>query len=475
MREAPAVLHLRRFALFVAAISVATAGCGGPSWPSLAPRTAAPSETFNFVGTWHLSFQWTGLNPGELTLVVADDGTCRQLAERGVSAAAGTYSVKGDEVRWVLDDGTTWTGTATSDANIAGTMSDSSGKTGVFAVASPAESPEPTLPPMSGTPILFLATATSGSYYDHDLGVSIKSGGQTIIRYLPDVGYADIVATNSTYEFASSYIYPYVVDERLFIRDERDAYSETGTATVTEFDPTMTGPMAIAATPIAGSIQSFRVDRPNTVTTGCTAIVGSTYYYVVYPTQNALDGNRGGEFRKLEMSDGDGLGSELIERDDANNCWNHLGSSDGLLLDAAYYQAQDGGQYIEAAERDLDTGRPIRAQIRAWAVADPDEWKDDSFGFDGSTIYWARINKADGRLQVQANDLGSRSYDWTEVWNAPVSGLTGINYFAVNNGWVAAAVQQGGIVFYLDAATGKGRSFHLDMQIYSVQILFLRS
>ncbi len=87
----------------------------------------------NADGTWNLSFQWSGRNPGALVLDISGTSV-DQLAGPGVSSATGTISVNGSQLTWVLSDGSTWTGNAGTSCNdiTEGTMTSSTGNPGRF-------------------------------------------------------------------------------------------------------------------------------------------------------------------------------------------------------------------------------------------------------------------------------------------------------------------------------------------------------
>jgi hypothetical protein len=119
-----------RMAVFALGTCLAGTACG--SGGSTAGEMGNQSMTSSsLVGVWTLDFQWSGRTSGVLILIISPDQTCQQLSGPGVSATSGTVSVSGNTATWVLEDGTTWSGT-TSGNTIAGTMINSSGGMGVF-------------------------------------------------------------------------------------------------------------------------------------------------------------------------------------------------------------------------------------------------------------------------------------------------------------------------------------------------------
>jgi hypothetical protein len=86
----------------------------------------------NVVGTWTVDFEWAGRTPGVLSLVVTPNLACQQLAGPGVGATTGTISVANNDIKWVMEDGTSWSGTGTSSTTMSGSMTSSSGNTGTF-------------------------------------------------------------------------------------------------------------------------------------------------------------------------------------------------------------------------------------------------------------------------------------------------------------------------------------------------------
>lgn len=95
------------------------------------------------VGTWYFTFQWKGRSQGALHLTNAADGTCLVPGgQAGDSATAVTgywyVNGNGDELSWVLSDGTVWCGPVTSSTSLSGMMEtnghigQANGNTGTF-------------------------------------------------------------------------------------------------------------------------------------------------------------------------------------------------------------------------------------------------------------------------------------------------------------------------------------------------------
>ncbi|MCK5223110.1 MAG: hypothetical protein KAR14_16100 [Candidatus Aminicenantes bacterium] len=99
------------------------------------------AKKFDITGTWTLTYNWFAVSNTAKT-------SSTLSAMQGAAAAgsdiiiftgdkksgtflipadnfAGTYSVDGDNVRWVFDSGTTYVGTSTDDNTMSGTMSSS--------------------------------------------------------------------------------------------------------------------------------------------------------------------------------------------------------------------------------------------------------------------------------------------------------------------------------------------------------------
>ena len=108
-------------------------GCGDDSSSSGSQITKN-----DLVGTWTVSFQWSGRSPGVLTLVINSDFTYSTPAGPGVGASSGTLSItiNGNNITMVesgpSSEGTTWIGTATSSTRFAGTWQGANGNTGTF-------------------------------------------------------------------------------------------------------------------------------------------------------------------------------------------------------------------------------------------------------------------------------------------------------------------------------------------------------
>jgi len=353
-----------------------------------------------------------------------------------------------------------------------GGPSDSDGVPVTVGPGGPTGSAATMAPDISNTPILYFATSADTSEYNHDLGVKIPSDAQKIVRFLPEKNFADLVDQNASYSFAPSEIYPYTVDRRLFIRTEVRPSESNGHTDITEYDP-RTG----------RQLRGFGVGKPNSITGGCTAIVGDSYFYMVTTVTDQMDPYHpvtGGEFMKIDLSKqsssnstffvGDGDGTQLLGAGDADGCPGHLAASNGELFDARYWN-QDSVQNLMIVKRDLATGRPITAATRSWTVGDAAGFKDDSFAFDHGTAYWARINKSNGQLEISHADLAPSQPTWY-AWKIKDSGLGGINWLSVSNGYLAVG-EPSGKVYLFDTRSGTGSSIDLKLNIYALQLLYI--
>jgi len=324
------------------------------------------------------------------------------------------------------------------------------------ATASGAGSPEPTVPPLTGTPILFFATSSSATQYNvGGAGVTIKSSGQTIIRYLPQRTYADAVATNYSPDYAASHIYPYVVDDRFFIVHQSDTDTSIG-----ETDPRRRtgGAPWISDTNIA-----MQIDL------ACSAVVGNTYYFANTPVWDPFHlRNTDSVFRKEDLGSNPGHDTQL-----SAGCDGHLQASDGVLFDASYTANSDGTATLVTYQHDLTTGQAIEPTKQGWKITDASQYTEDRFAFSKGIAYWARLAKADHTLEIASNANGST--DWDIVWNGRVSGLDSLSTFAADNGWVAALDWPVGVIFYMDTKSGQNNTIDLHMMVYDMKILYLPS
>ena len=93
----------------------------------------------DLVGTWTVSFQWSGRTPAVFTMVINSDHTYQVPAAPGVGASSGTLSISinGNSITMVesgpSSERRTWTGTAASSTRFTGTLHTYSGdNTGTF-------------------------------------------------------------------------------------------------------------------------------------------------------------------------------------------------------------------------------------------------------------------------------------------------------------------------------------------------------
>ncbi len=87
------------------------------------------------VGTWTLVYQWRGRTPGVLTVLNFPDQTCLVPSGQNGGPTAivtGTTTVNGNQFTWVWSEGSSWTGKATSNTNLSGTMVNNSGNSGTW-------------------------------------------------------------------------------------------------------------------------------------------------------------------------------------------------------------------------------------------------------------------------------------------------------------------------------------------------------
>lgn len=79
------------------------------------------------VGKWYFTFQWSGRSQGALYLTNNADGTCLFPGGQpgdGSTDVTGHWYVNGngDELTWVLSDGTVWCGAVTGSTSLSGMM-----------------------------------------------------------------------------------------------------------------------------------------------------------------------------------------------------------------------------------------------------------------------------------------------------------------------------------------------------------------
>jgi hypothetical protein len=89
--------------------------------------TGSALTSSSVVGSWTLHFQWSRRSQGKLDLVNYADGTFLFPGGQpgdGASDVHGTWSISGngDEIAWVMEDGTVWLGGIASSTSVTGSM-----------------------------------------------------------------------------------------------------------------------------------------------------------------------------------------------------------------------------------------------------------------------------------------------------------------------------------------------------------------
>jgi len=342
----------------------------------------------------------------------------------------------------------------TVTANGAGTATISASMDGRTATATV------TVQPVTNKTILYIATSADTSSYFSGYNISVQSSSQTLIRYVPEDNLADLVDQNSSYSYAPSTIYPYTVDDRFFIRREVRPNEYIGSHSITEFNP-RTGQQVLSVT----------VSDPNSISSGCAAIMGSTYYYREARNWDYLYGYTGGDFKRFSLYDGAyGSGSYLFGYADADTCKLNLQASNGVLFDASYFD-YNSAKYLEIYKRDATTGRINAAATKSWTVSDAANYGTTvQFAFSDGKAYWARRRLSDGQVEIWSSDFVATNP--SPVYAGVIPGISNINYFSASHGHLALG-DASGTIFILDTGTNANTTISVGLSFYALQVLYL--
>ncbi len=309
--------------------------------------------------------------------------------------------------------------------------------------------------------ILYAMTASNSTIYLPP-GVSIDTSKQNLIRYVPDLGLADVVAWNTSYSYAQSTMNPYTVDNRLFTLTQWSAGTAVAEDDILEYDPHNDHI-------ISGSIPGARLHDDAQC---CGAVVGNTYYYTSAMRYDIFSGWVGGDFKKFDMATG--VITTLLKRGDADlaNCFG-LTSSNGTLYDAAYYPVTSGSTdyVLEIHKRDLTTGKKIPAWTKAWTISNGASYNGPKMAFDGGTDTAYAVFQDKSSKQVV---ILTFTFSGTEqqIFSQVIPNIDSVNYVQVMHGYLAIG-KFGGDVFVYDTSTGAGSIINMPFGYYAIQMLYL--
>lgn len=320
-------------------------------------------------------------------------------------------------------------------------------------------------------PIVFLMTSDSNTEYITEYNLSIDSSYQTLLRFIPSLSTLEKLGDWASFSYAEVSMRPYTVDGRLFVVKYDTTYERSDDHSFEEYQPTV------------GSLQeptvsNFYVWDP--FDDNCAAIIDQQYFYRSYPTFDALYGYEDGEFKRFDFSIGSppqGEGEKLIARGDGENCFGHLGVSNGGLYDVWYDSSQQNS--VAVVRRDLQTGR-IAEVLGEFYFPDSEQYTVTegsvtlgtySFAFDDTGVYWARRRLADGNLEIDHYDFKNPP---RRIFSQVVEQISGTPYYLdADMGHVVVGDGKGAFML-LNTHTNRHQVFDLGISYYELQLLCTR-
>lgn len=300
------------------------------------------------------------------------------------------------------------------------------------------------------TVVLFFATSDHTSEYFAEYDITVESGRQNMLRFLPFTGELAQVDWNATASYAESTIRPYTVDGRFFV--VRHTGLETNDHhTFTEYDPRTNEKLLY-----------FYVSDP--INHSCVAILGDDYYYQSYRTYDYMYGDRDGEFKHLRIEDGaTGEGDELMQHDDPEGCHGNLAASNGVLYDAW----QDEGQIV-FYRRDLTTGKHAEV-LGGVTLHNPEQYAGQmEIAFDDGMAYVLTKRKLDNQIAIYEYPFKGEP---ALVYKGTPPDVDQPHYMDIDEGYLVVG-DPDGYVLLVDLVGGTNRVLDVGFGFYDVQVLY---
>jgi hypothetical protein len=327
--------------------------------------------------------------------------------------------------------------------------------------APPAPPPPPTVSYDNRVLLFVVPSSTSSSSYVHEYGITLEASTQYLIRYVPSLAKAEVVDKNYSPSYAPSSEYWYSVDDRLFIGQEWRPYETGGHHDFSErrYDT-------------FASVRSFDVRYPMSHNTGCSAVVGDTYFFRTERNSDLFAGYVGGDFYRKQISTG--VTQKLMTYGDAQNCFFNMMASGDALYDVLALP-RDLPTSFGLFERDLATGKPSLRPIIGLSESAPAEYVAWSYHFaiDRGVFYTARTRKADGAVEVWKMTFSpSVDAEPTKILDATL-GLSA-RVLEVDDGHLMLADLNGGKVFLWDIASNEKKTIDFGVSLTNVTQIFVK-
>jgi len=309
-----------------------------------------------------------------------------------------------------------------------------------------------------------MATTSTEYFPTYDLTLTSKT--QYLLRIFPDTGEVQQLKTYTSDSSLPSAMYPYSVDDRVFVRIERDPFEISGSHSFVEYSPYTNK-----------TIDSFSVDLPYYYADGCSAIVGNRYYFKSHRNMDTYTGLTtgnpyvGGEFYSQSILTG--AQQQLMTYSDTENCRGNLISDNNHLYDVSVNDPTTRAT-VTLFERDLGTGKLTKQLVTLNLDGNSSDYSNYHFAVSGSILYTARRNITTGRIEIYAtpfNQLLSSSAGTTYVLNQVIADFVPYR-LDVDDGNLMLASSDGQV--YLKNLRDNGEQLlNLGMSIAEIQQLYI--
>ena len=295
--------------------------------------------------------------------------------------------------------------------------------------------------------------ATSSSSYLPTYGITLESDTQYLWRYVPDLNQSDLVDQIYSPNYASSNIYPYSVDDRVFVRREWQSFESDGAHDLTELTVNDFAYM-----------DYFSTSDPYYFTDGCSAVVGEAYFYKARRNYDSLYGYLGGDFYRYQNSTDDTM--KLLNHGDSNNCFGNLLSDNGELYDV-WESHPTSPTNIYLYRRDRRSGILDPAPIIGLLEEFPANFGNYQYSVSNGTFYTARKSTVNGNVEVWKQQFSPLMEPNPvlifDQYIGPFSSLL----FDIDDQQLMLATYEGEVLL-MDLTTGSQRQFNMGVNITEI-------
>jgi len=269
----------------------------------------------------------------------------------------------------------------------------------------------------SGTPVLFFTWVVP-------TGGTSDAVTRTSHYIVPETGETGVLYLSESFSFARSSLLTFTFDDRLFVLRNSGA-SGFGGGDWKEIDVS-------AMVDKEEGVDGAPVTRTVTTTEGapfteCVAVIGNSLYWR----------SAGQDLRRVEFVSTSSLDEDILTPMSSEACFSFGGFGGMDVAEEQWYDTRfdpDSG-VIEFFTRDLTDGLP--APVGALTPVDHAMYNPGyHFGFDGGSVYWARVHAGNQQLEIWRYDFVG---DPQLLQSIQVAGLdvSTIDALDVDDGYIA--------------------------------------